>query len=114
MTNMYRRIQFDVFHLHVSRSDLRIDAPCIELAILHEMTKELVENIREEVALQSSWEGEIKRRKVGEPRSRPPRHLLVMMRASRRTVCKLLVSRFSVTRVLDKPVCDQKAPAFGG
>lgn len=67
-TDMYRRIQLDVFHLHVSGPDLGIDTPCVELAILHEMTEKLVKNIREEVALQSRWEGEVKRWKIGKPR----------------------------------------------
>ena len=49
--DMYRRIQFDVFHLYVSRPDLRIDTPCVELAMLHEMTEEFIENVREKVAL---------------------------------------------------------------
>ena len=68
MTGMYRRIEFNVFHLHISRPDLRIDAPCIELAIFHEMTKKLVENVREEVTLQPSREGEVERWEVWEPR----------------------------------------------
>ena len=41
----YSRIEFYVFHLHVSRPDLRIDTLRIELAILHEMTEKFVENI---------------------------------------------------------------------
>ena len=45
MTDIYRRVEFDVFHLHISRPDLGIDAPRVELAILHEMAEKLVENI---------------------------------------------------------------------
>ena len=60
MTGMYRRVEFEIFHLHVSRPDLRIDAPRVELAILYEMTEKFVENIREEVTLQSSRKGEVK------------------------------------------------------
>jgi hypothetical protein len=45
MSDMYRRIEFDVFHLHISRPDLRINAPCVELAILNKMTEELVEDV---------------------------------------------------------------------
>jgi hypothetical protein len=45
MTDTYRRVEFDVFHLYKSRPDLGIDAPCVELAILHEMTEKLVENV---------------------------------------------------------------------
>ena len=45
MTDTYRRIELDVFHLYISRPDLGIDASCVKLAILHEMTEKLVENI---------------------------------------------------------------------
>lgn len=51
MTGAYRRIELEVFHLHISRPDLRIDALFVELAVLHEMTEELVEDIRKEVTL---------------------------------------------------------------
>lgn len=45
MGDMYRRIQFDIFHLDISRTDLRVNTPCVELAVLHKMTEEFVENI---------------------------------------------------------------------
>jgi hypothetical protein len=44
-TDTYRRIQFDIFHLHISRTDLRVNTSCVELTLLHEMTEEFVENI---------------------------------------------------------------------
>lgn len=45
MTDTYRRIEFDIFHLYVSRPYLGIDATWVELTVLHEMAKELVEDI---------------------------------------------------------------------
>jgi len=43
--DIYHRIEFDVFHLYVSRPYLGIDATCVELTILHEMAEKLVEDI---------------------------------------------------------------------
>ena len=45
MSGAYPRVEFDIFHLDISRPDLRIDAPCVELTILHEVPKKLVENV---------------------------------------------------------------------
>jgi hypothetical protein len=45
MTDIYRRIQFDISHLNVSRTDLRVNTLCVELTILHEMTEEFVKNV---------------------------------------------------------------------
>ena len=68
MTGVYRRIELNVFYLHISRPDLRIDAPCVELAILDEMTEKLVKNVGEEVTLQPCRKGEVKRWEVWKPR----------------------------------------------
>ena len=45
MTDIYRRIEFDVLHLYISRPDLRIDGPRVELAIPHEMAEKPVEDV---------------------------------------------------------------------
>jgi len=45
MSDIYRRVKLNVFHLYISRPDLGIDAPCVKLTILHEMTEKLVENV---------------------------------------------------------------------
>ena len=45
MTDIYRRVEFDVLYLYISRPDLRIDGPRVELAILHEMAEKSVEDI---------------------------------------------------------------------